>query len=289
MFKKKQLAWWGSGLVGTAALLWFFRAVFAGQIILPQQLHVGPVTIYYYGLIMALAVLTGYLFALKRAPGYGITREQADGVIAVIIVAGFIGARVYTVVAQPSLYLQSWHAALATWNGGLSIYGAVLGGGVALAVYAYRKKIPLWQLLDWLLPSLTLGQIIGRFGNLFNYELYGGPTNLPWKMFVPLQFRLPEVANYSHFQPLFLYEALLSSVLLLVLLRQKPSAKPGLTALTWLIGYGTVRLILESFRVDSVFVAGVRFNGFISAVVIAAGVLLLLYRIATSSRESKSL
>ena len=169
---------------------------------------------------MALAVLAGFYLALRRAPQYGINLTDAEDIIFWLIIGGFIGARLYHVASSFTYYLHHPLQSLEVWKGGLSIYGAVIGGICTL--WLIKKLLPiacsLFTLLDWLAPSLVLGQIIGRFGNFFNYELYGYPTNLPWKMFVPLSFRLPGYQNFSYFQPLFLYEVLANLIILSLLL-----------------------------------------------------------------------
>ena len=151
------------------------------------------------------------------------------------------------------------------WNGGLSIYGAVLGGIVTL--WVLKKFITpnssLLIILDWLVPSVVLGQIIGRFGNLFNYEAFGYPTNLPWKMFVPLGFRPEAYLSFSYFHPWFLYEALGNGIVLLLLLKISKKARPGQVALLYILLYNSIRFCLEFLRIDSTFIGIFRLNAIV--------------------------
>src|SRR5205823_6124909 len=122
--------------------------------------------------------------------------------LVVVFVAGFLGARIYHILTALGYYRAYPSEIFAIWHGGLSIFGAMIFGSLALVAYLHFSKslLQIWKVLDWLAPSVVIGQAIGRFGNLFNYEVYGYPTNLPWKMFVPPQFRLPpyELAAYFH-------------------------------------------------------------------------------------------
>jgi phosphatidylglycerol:prolipoprotein diacylglycerol transferase len=157
--------------------------VFDGQIILPQSFHLGPLTIHYYGVIMALAVAVGFYLAVKRAPRFGVEQKQAEDILFWTAIGGFLGARLYHVLSSIGYYLHNPIDIFKVWNGGLSIYGAVLGGIATLWLYKRLStfNFQLSTLLDWLAPCILLGQIIGRFGNLFNYEAFGYPTNLPRK------------------------------------------------------------------------------------------------------------
>ncbi len=293
------------GLAGVLLLIvlaFCLRQVFAGRWILPQYFSVGPVEIHFYGIFMALAVAAGYFLAIKRAAKYGINIEQADGIIFWMVVGGFIGARLYHVLSSFSYYYIHPVDALKIWNGGLSIYGAVIGG-VATLLFVRKifnfptfvktsadRQFSIFKMLDWLAPSLILGQIIGRFGNFFNYELYGYPTNLPWKMYVPPQFRLAPYQGFSYFHPLFLYEALANAVILFLLLKIIKPAKAGALFFWYLLLYNAVRFGLEFLRVDSTYFHGIRVNAYASLIlcVIASIYLFLPWQNTINSSPSPS-
>ncbi len=247
------------------------------NIIVPQYFSIGPLQIHYYGVFMALAVAAGYWLALKRAPKYGINQIEADKIIFWLVVGGFIGARLYHILSSAGYYWQNPVDILKVWNGGLSIYGAVLGGLVALLLYRKILHLTSYTLyLNWLTPSLILGQIIGRFGNFFNYELYGYPTGMPWKMFVPPQFRLQGYEYFNYFHPLFLYE-ILGNLLIFILLLRFAGRPRGTTLFLWyLLLYNALRFFLEFLRIDSTLLGNFRVNAFVSlGLVIVATVLIV--------------
>ena len=261
-------------------VVFVIHGVFTGSIILPQSFHVGPLTLRYYGLFLGLATVAGYFLARQRFARYGLSETQADEIIFYSIIGSFLGARLYHVLSQWDLYSQHPWDALKIWNGGLSIYGVILGG--MLTVWLSKKflKIPVavLSLYDWLAPSVLLGQVIGRLGNFFNYELYGYPTTLPWKMFVPWQFRPAQLSEQAYFHPLFLYEAVGNLIILMCLLRfsSRLRERPGALFFWSLLLYNVLRFTLEFIRVDSVFWGNVRINAVVSALLAmaaAAGIL----------------
>ena len=248
--------------------------VFSGQIILPQVLSLGAVSIHYYGVILGIAVLVGYYLAKKNFSSCGLTTEHAEELFFWIMLGGFLGARLYHVFSSVSYYYLHPVDIIKVWQGGLSIYGAVLGGVMALWVYvkgALRlKPKSTFDILNWLTPSLILGQIIGRFGNFFNYEAYGYPTNLPWKMFVPWEFRPAEYQQHFFFHPWFLYEQIGLLVILFIISRIKKHQKnvelvPKLHLFIWyVLLYNILRFGLEFLRIDSTYMLGFRQNSLVS-------------------------
>lgn len=218
---------------------------------------------------MALAVLFGYGLAKKRAVKFGIDSKQADDVIFYLILGGFAGSRFYHVLTSLSFYQDHPAQIFYVWHGGLSIYGAVFGGILGLYLYSKLSIInsKLLILLNWLTPSLIVGQIIGRFGNFFNYELYGYPTNLPWKMFVPEKFRSMEFMSFEFFHPIFLYEQIGNLILLLVLFKLEKFQTRDRNAylfLHYILWYNLLRFGLEFLRIDSPMLNGFRVNAGLS-------------------------
>lgn len=262
------------GCAGFFCFALLLQPFFTGSIELSQQLSFGGVKIQLYGLIIALAAASGYWLALRRREKFGIDRDDADTLILYLVIAGFVGSRLYHVLSEFQLYVQNPLQAFAIWNGGLSIFGAGIGGATAVLLYQkYHQQYSVYRLLDWLIPSVVLGQIIGRFGNFFNYELYGTPANVIWKMFVPVQFRRPPYEMSQFFHPLFLYEAAGSAVILVLLLRLR--LKTGYLFLLWLFLYTVMRFFLENYlRVGSVLQGGIRVNAWISLAFTALAVIL---------------
>ncbi len=260
--------------------------VFSGSWIAPQFFSIGPLTIHYYGITMALAVGAAWWFASKRAVHYGLTQDQVDTLSVWLVLGGLVGARLYHVASSWQYYWQYPLESVKIWHGGLSIFGALLGGFVVLLIFGFKRNLKTthnlqpttYNLLDWLAPSVLLGQIIGRFGNFFNYEAFGYPTSLPWKMFVPEYFRPSTFLSASYFHPLFLYEALGNAVILLVLMyffrpgrRQKFDSRMTAGALffSYLLLYNVLRFAIEHLRIDSTFLFhNIRLNALVSGVLV---------------------
>ncbi len=299
-------------IIPITSLGYFLTLVFSSRLILPQSFSIGPIKIYYYGIILALAVASAFLLAKKRADRYGISEKQAEDIIFWTIIGGFIGARLYHVVSSAGYYLQHPVDVTKVWNGGLSIYGAIIGGIIAIILVS---KVT-FDTLDWLAASVLLGQIIGRFGNLFNYEAFGYPTNLPWKMFVPGQFRPEQYASSSFFHPWFLYEVLGNLIILFLLLKIIPSrvldkavdldpgyprmhsgsemAHEGSSLLTkgqlffcYVLLYNVLRFSLEFMRIDSTFVGVFRLNSLVSLVLILVSGLFLYKQWKNTTKYSQ--
>jgi len=166
------------------------------------------------------------------------------------------------------------------WSGGLSIFGAVLGGALGVAFYARKHRLDLLGWMDMAAISVPLGQAIGRWGNFVNEELYGKPTDLPWGMRVSNP--PAEYAGETHFHPLFLYESLWNlasvGVLLFVWLRWRDRLKKGDFVLLYAISYGTVRFLLEFLRIEVTLAGGVNVSQVVSLGAAILAALLLAYR-----------
>ena len=231
-----------------------------------QGFAVGGLTVRYYGLILGLAIVTGYLVARENAWRFGLGTDSVDRFAFWAIIVSFICARLYFVLFELDYFSNNPAGILRIWEGGVSIYGAIIGGFLFALLYSRGKAFSAWQLLDLAALSMPLAQAIGRFGNFVNYEAYGSETNLPWKMFVP------ETGAFHH--PTFLYEAIANLSVFVILFRYRGRLKPGNLALLYVMAYALVRFLIEPLRVDSVFVSGFRADQVVSALVflLAAGV-----------------
>jgi phosphatidylglycerol:prolipoprotein diacylglycerol transferase len=267
-------------IVGVLLCVFFIAKIFSGQWILQPSFNVGPISIRFYGLCVAAGVLAGWVLAKKRAASHGIPEEKVDDIIFWLVVGGFIGARLYHVISSAGYYSSHPSDIIKVWNGGLSIYGAMFGGVLVVFWLAKTYNLKTNVLLDWLAPSVLLGQIIGRFGNFFNYELFGYPTTLPWKMYVPEALRPEAYASTNYFHPLFLYEVLYNVVVLFLLfyLIRKYKLKPGGVFFFYLLLYNAGRFFLEFMRIDSVFYHTIRVNAVVSLVLVLTAVAYLVVR-----------
>lgn len=269
----------------------FLSQVFNGRIELPQELGYSFFRLRYYGVFLALGIVAAYLYTYKKFNKYNVTQAEFEGLALWVIVFGFFGARIYHVVSEFGLYLESPMQIFRVWQGGLSIYGAIIGGLFGIIFYLYRQGqlSRFGNFLDLLTPSLIIGQMIGRLGNLFNYELYGYPTTLPWKMFVPMEFRTGGYISFKFFHPLFLYEIILNFIILLILWKfSNKFLKTGQLFLTYLFLYNIGRFFLEFLRIDSVYWGNLRINAFVSLgiVIVCSGIYFYKYANTKNSKSS---
>jgi phosphatidylglycerol:prolipoprotein diacylglycerol transferase len=253
---------------------------------------ISSLTIHLYGIVIMLGVVAGAFLARREANRHGQNGELVWDMLIWILIAGIIGARIWHIFTpMPSLvaqgittryYLTHPLAAIAIWNGGLGIPGAVIGGVLALCLFARKNKLPFLLWLDILAPSLALGQAIGRWGNFFNQELYGAPTSLPWGIYIDPAHRLPGFENQAYYQPTFFYEfvwnLLNMSVLLWLSRRFKDRLKTGDIFLIYLLIYPLGRFLLEFIRLDSSEIAGINANQTVMLVVMIASAVTLLGR-----------
>jgi phosphatidylglycerol---prolipoprotein diacylglyceryl transferase len=246
--------------------------------------QIGPFAVHWYGIMITLGIVAAISISMIEAKRRGESLENVVSLALVILPLGIIGARLYHVIDQWSYYSQ--HLLQIFGGQGLGIYGAIFGGLIGLVIFTRLKKLSTLRWLDIVAPGLILAQAIGRWGNYFNQELYGYPTDLPWGIYIDPAHRLPGFEAYSHFQPLFLYESLLNLLgfaLLMVLGRKlKHRLLDGDIFFIYLIHYSVVRFILEGFKI-SVWTLG----GFPTArwIAIAGGVISLAIMIYRHSRR----
>ena len=221
----------------------------------PVLFHYGLITLHWYGLFIVLGIITGFSVILKLAKKYHISTDEIYNLGFYVIIFGLIGARVYSVFLDLNYYQVYPLKVFAVWQGGLAIHGAIVAGGATLVFYSYRKALDFWRIADIAAPGLALGQAIGRWGNYFNQEIFGTPTNLPWGIPIAFKNRPIEYLSSQYFHPTFLYESVLNILnfsLLFFLHYKLQLKKPGLIALIYLINYSVIRLIMESLRTDAV-------------------------------------
>ncbi|MGE5074060.1 MAG: prolipoprotein diacylglyceryl transferase [Anaerolineae bacterium] len=253
----------------------------------------GPLFIRFYGIILILGAVAGGWLATVEFKRRRWDSEMVWDLLVYLIIGGVIGARLWHIFTPPpssieqgfttQYYLTHPLDAIAIWKGGLGIPGTVIGGLVALYLYTRSHQQP--GFLDWAdiaAPSLALGQAIGRWGNFFNQELYGAPTNLPWKIYIDQAHRLPGFESVEYYHPLFGYESLLNlanMLLLLWLLRSDfPNRKRGDVFNVYLIAYPLIRFSLDFLRLDASQVMSVNINQTIMAIVGIGAIAVFIWR-----------
>jgi phosphatidylglycerol:prolipoprotein diacylglycerol transferase len=259
---------------------------------MPPGFQLGPIYIRYYGIILMLGAVAAAWLAERLVRRQGKDTELVwDGLIWVLI-AGIIGARLWHILTPPpsmvaigyttQYYLTHPLDAINTTKGGLGIPGAIIGGVLALYVFTRRRKLNFGEWLDIAAPATALGQAIGRWGNYVNQELYGPPTNLPWKIYIAPQNRVPGYQQYEYFHPVFLYESLWNFANMALLLwlgkRYANRLKPGDLFLTYMIVYPVGRFLLEFMRLDSSQVGGINANQTVMLIVMVCASVWLYLR-----------
>lgn len=241
------------------------------------------VNIYFYGVILALAIVAGtFVSDYFGQKFFDLKKETIIDLAPYLVIFGIIGARLYYCILNYSFYLRFPTEILAIRHGGISIHGAIFGGLVGLIIFAKRRKISIAKLCDVSAIGLALAQSIGRWGNFFNSEAFGTPTNLPWKLYIAPQYRPIPYQDVNYFHPTFLYESILDLAIfgiLVLILKKDLNKKQGNLALIYLILYSVARICVETLRIDSVRdIFGVPVAIFVSICIIVVSSIALITR-----------
>jgi len=257
----------------------------------PIIFEAGPFALRYYGLFIALGIAVATWVAGRELNRKGYDTALALDALFFVVPLGFVGARLYHVVTDYELYANDpFPGVFEVWNGGLGIYGAVLGGFVGLLIFARVRRINPLIVADAGAPGLALAQAVGRWGNYFNQELFGRPSNLPWAIEIAPENRPPGFRDAEAFHPTFLYESiwdiLVALILLFVARRFARSLKNGDIALLYVSLYSVGRLVVEALRIDPAFLIGdLRGNLFVASVLALTFALILFLRHAGTGRK----
>ena len=220
-------------------------------------LPLGPLTLRWYGLLIATAVLIGLYLSSWLAKQRKLENGLISDLLPLLVLFSVVGARIYYVAFEWRNYAGSPLKALAIWEGGIAIHGALIAGTLTLILFCRWRRQPFWDVLDVLVPSVALGQAIGRWGNFFNSEAFGVPTDLPWKLFIPTSSRPLLYSDSEFFHPTFLYESIWNLLLFIVLIavfrtgiKRSGSVPAGAMSCLYLIGYSLGRVWIEGLRID---------------------------------------
>jgi prolipoprotein diacylglyceryl transferase len=236
--------------------------------------HVGPLFVHAYGVAYIVAVLAAIALTTARWESRGGRRDLVQEVALWGFPAGLIGGRLYFLATSWNEVPRHWWGPFAIWQGGLGIWGGIAGGTLAGLWVLRRRGVDIPQFLDAAAPGLLVAQAIGRVGNYFNQELFGGPTSLPWGLKIDAAHRPAHYAQYTTFHPTFLYELVWNLALagaLVWLGRRGRIRAPGLFAL-YVAGYSGFRIFEELLRVDPAHhILGLRLNFFVATILCATG------------------
>ncbi|MFH0830936.1 MAG: prolipoprotein diacylglyceryl transferase [Parcubacteria group bacterium] len=247
---------------------------------------IGPLRIYYYGLILALALLVGYFWARRRARRYRVPTALIDTALLVVTPLAVLGARLYFVLFNYTYFAEHPVEILDMRSGGLAIHGALLGGALGLALVWLRyRHVRFSTILDVLAPVLLLSQAIGRLANYVNQEAFGQPTRLPWGIYISPEQRPAQYLAASHFHPTFAYEAIWNLLgLWLVLwlerrLSKRISIQHGLLFAVYVAWYSLGRFWIEALRTDALYLGLIKIAQLVSLIGLLGSSLFIWYRI----------
>ena len=245
--------------------------------LLHLKLHINRVAfsvpgkdVYLYGLILCMAFIIGLIICLRLIRNINIKEDDFLDLVIVIVPAGIIGARLYYVLFKIDYYIKNPLDIIKTWNGGLAIYGGIIGAALALIFFCRIKNIEILEVLDVIVIGLIIGQAIGRWGNFFNVEAYGYETNVPWRMDIYSN----TLNKYIGVHPTFLYESIGNFIIFFILYKSFKSRKfHGFIASLYLILYGILRFFIEGLRADSLYFLNIKISQAVSLIFVIIGFL----------------
>jgi prolipoprotein diacylglyceryl transferase len=245
-------------------------------------LEIGPLTIHFYGIMIAIGVIVAVLVAKRRYERFGGSGDIVERVAIWAVIVGFLGARAGYVITHSGDFVTRPWAVLFIWEGGIALYGGLTVGAITAIVLLRKWRGDVFAFGDAVAVGLPLAQAIGRWGNYFNQELFGTPSNLPWAVQIDPRFAAAAgYPGYATFHPTFLYESLWNIFLtagIILLLEWKGKLAKGASIAVYLIIYGTGRFLLELMRTDTTFrLFGLSRNGWISAGAVLFGIGMLVY------------
>lgn len=250
----------------------------------------GPVSIHFYALAILAGILAAWKIGDRRYVRWGGPEDVSIDVAVWMVLFGIVGARIYHVITTPDPY---WGPngdplkALRIWEGGLGIWGGIAAGAVGGFIALHRRGLRFAPFADAVAPGVLIAQAVGRFGNYFNQELFGGPTDLPWGLRIDDAHLPAGYPSGTLFHPTFLYEAIWCVAMagILLALEKKFRFKGGQTTLMYVILYVLGRVWIENMRIDTAqIVWGLRLNVWTSLIVLVAAVLIFL--VLTKLRRS---
>ena len=241
-----------------------------------RALSLGPLTIHYYGIVIALGLVLAVVYGMRRCKRFGLKSDDIlDGVLWIVPFA-IICARLYYCIFQWETYADYPISVLYIWQGGLAIYGGVIGAAIGVIVFCRIKKISLGAVLDLVALGFLIGQAIGRWGNFFNREAFGAETESFLRMGLYNEVR----GAYQYFHPTFLYESLWNAAGFVLLHFLSGKRKyDGQIALGYAAWYGLGRACIEGLRTDSLYIGSFRVSQLLAAASCVAAVAVLVWQL----------
>jgi phosphatidylglycerol:prolipoprotein diacylglycerol transferase len=263
-------------------------------------IHLGPLYFRFYAMALTSGIIAAAVLIAYRAKRHGEDPDYVWNGLLWVVLAGIVGARIYHVLTpSPSAgitaldYLKDPLNLIAIWKPGLGLPGALIGGGLAAFIYARRSGMDFLVWADLIIPGVALGQAIGRWGNYFNQELYGQPTDLPWAITIRPENRVPGYEDFSRFHPMFLYEMIWNLLICVGLIwigrRFADRLRSGDLLALYMILYFGGRFFLEFPKLDApVFGGGLTIAQVVSVLAMIASLAFLVARHRLASRQSSA-
>ena len=257
----------------------------------PIMFKIGNIGIRWYSVLILIAFIIGYILVITRARKKGISGVYVSDISLYLIIFCIIGARLYYCLFNMDYYKDNLVEILMIWRGGLAIHGGIIAGIIVLTIYTKKYQIGFFRMTDIIAPALALGQAIGRWGNFFNSEAHGIETT-----YAALKgYHIPEFIikgmkiDGVYYHPTFFYESLLCLIgfFIALFLRRRKNIK--LTNITsfYLIWYGTVRILIEILRTDSLMIGNFKMAIIVSILMIIIGIILFIISLTKSKFENK--
>ena len=243
-----------------------------GPFSIPESLAFFGLDIHLYGLIIGIGIVFAYLFAMRTCKEHNLTQDNITDILIFGLPSAIVCARLYYVIFEFESFDTFWDI-FKIWNGGIAIYGAVIGAVISTDIYCKKKKIEVFSAFDIGALGLLIGQIFGRWGNFVNAEAFGSPTDLPWGM------QIENISRQIAFHPTFLYESLWNmGVFIILLLRRKKRAFDGELFFLYITLYGVGRFWIEGLRTDSLYLGPVRISQLVALCCVIVGITVIIYK-----------
>ncbi len=248
----------------------------------PQNtIDIGPLTIHFYGILIAAGILVAVFVSKHRYGRFGGDPDMLERVAIWAVIAGLLGARFGYVLTHSGSFTGRPWAVLFIWEGGLVLYGGLIAGTATAMYLLNRRQGDVFSALDAAAVGIPLAQVIGRWGNYFNQELFGIPSTLPWAIEIDVANRPTEYIEFETFHPTFAYEGLwnlLLTVPIILWLEKRGKLFKGASITVYLVVYGTGRFLMELLRTDTTFrFLGISRNGYVSILAVTVGIVLLYW------------
>ena len=252
-----------------------------------NTIPIGPLDIHFYGILIGLGVVLAIALTTRRYAAMGEDATVLEPILVRAVIFGFLGARAAYVSTHLDRFEGEWWKVIAIWEGGLALFGGLTVGTIT-AVYLIRKRGgDAWKLIDAAAIGIPAAQAIGRWGNYFNQELFGTPSDLPWAVEIERRFRPAEYVDSETFHPTFLYESLWNAAVvipLLLLIERRFRLPTGGLFFVYALLYGVGRFALELIRTDTTFrLLGLSRNGWVALLIVVGATALLTLRVRRTS------